>query len=145
MLLIWNGNAFFHNVRIGGRDFGPDVRLASAALTLNVALILFGWRRYVELQHEAEMRAEQRAPGCGSCQAPTRSPASTIARALPTMPRSCWPPPRAGRGTVVISIQIQRFKPVNDQHGYDTGDELLTTIAGGADRCPWAARRSSRA
>ena len=25
---------------------------------LNVALILFGWRRYVDLLHEAEMRAD---------------------------------------------------------------------------------------
>ena len=28
------------------------------ALTLNVALILFGWRRYVDLQHETERRIE---------------------------------------------------------------------------------------
>ena len=58
MLLIWNGSAFFHNLPIGDAEFGPEVRLASTALTLNVALILFGWRRYVDLQHEAEMRAE---------------------------------------------------------------------------------------
>ena len=59
MLLIWNGSTFFNNLRIGDAQFGPDVRVASTALTLNVALILFGWRRYVDLQHEAEMRAEQ--------------------------------------------------------------------------------------
>jgi len=59
MLLIWNGSAFFNNLRIAGQNFGPEVRLASTALTLNVALILFGWRRYVDLQHEAELRAEQ--------------------------------------------------------------------------------------
>ena len=58
MLLIWNGSAFFHDLRIGNKEFGPEVRLASTALTLNVALILFGWRRYVDLQHEAEMREE---------------------------------------------------------------------------------------
>jgi hypothetical protein len=58
MLLIWNGSAFFRDLRIGNTEFGPEVRLASTALTLNVALILFGWRRYVDLQHEAEMREE---------------------------------------------------------------------------------------
>ena len=58
VLLIWNGSTFFQHLRIAG-DFGPEVRVASTALTLNVALILFGWRRYVDLQHEAEMRAEQ--------------------------------------------------------------------------------------
>ncbi|HYE87990.1 MAG TPA: hypothetical protein VEA16_16615, partial [Vicinamibacterales bacterium] len=58
MLLIWNGSTFFHNLRLAG-DFGRGAHVASIALTLNVALILFGWRRYVDLQHEAEMRAEQ--------------------------------------------------------------------------------------
>ena len=37
---------------------GPDARSPVTALTLNVALILFGWRRYVDLQHEAELRAD---------------------------------------------------------------------------------------
>jgi hypothetical protein len=44
MLLIWNGSAFFHHLRISQEEFGA-VRVASTALTLNVALILFGWRR----------------------------------------------------------------------------------------------------
>jgi diguanylate cyclase (GGDEF)-like protein len=30
---------------------------------------------------------------------------------------------------VVISFQIHRFKSVNDQHGYETGDRLLKTIS----------------
>ena len=58
LLLIWNGSAFFNHLRIEG-NFATDVRIASTALTLNVALILFGWRRYVDLQHDAEVRAEQ--------------------------------------------------------------------------------------
>ena len=58
MLLIWNGSAFFNNLRIGVPVFGREIRIASTALTLNVALILFGWRRYVDLQHEAELRAD---------------------------------------------------------------------------------------
>src|SRR5437763_8904887 len=58
MLLIWNGSAFFHNLPMADAKLGPAIRLASTALTLNVALILFGWRRYIDLQHEAEMRAE---------------------------------------------------------------------------------------
>src|SRR6185437_1752581 len=59
MLLIWNGSKFFHSLPLSDENFGPGIRLASTALTLNVALILFGWRRYVDLQHEAEMRSEQ--------------------------------------------------------------------------------------
>ena len=58
LLLIWNGSTFFNHLSIEGQ-FTSDIRVASTALTLNVALILFGWRRYVDLQHEAEVHAEQ--------------------------------------------------------------------------------------
>ena len=60
-----------------------------------------------------------------------RSPASTIARALPTAPGSCAPKPRErGDNLVIISFQVHRFKTVNDQHGYETGDRLLQDTAG---------------
>ena len=42
LLLIWNGSAFFNHIRLEGGRFATDVRIASTALTLNVALILFG-------------------------------------------------------------------------------------------------------
>ena len=35
----------------------------------------------------------------------------------------------SGSSLVVISFQVQRFKAVNDQHGYETGDRLLKAIA----------------
>ncbi len=129
MLLIWNGSAFFHNLRIGGQQFGPEIRIASTALTLNVALILFGWRRYVDLQHEAEMRAEQerRATVLATTDAITglynrkgfadRGAQLSAAAA------------ERGDNLVVISFQIHRFKTVNDQHGYETGDRLLKSIS----------------
>ena len=129
MLLIWNGSAFFHNMRIMGANFGPEVRIASTALTLNVVLIIFGWRRYIDLQHEAEMRAdgERRAAVLASTDAATglnnrkgfadRTEELIAAAVL------------KGQELVVISLQIHRFKLVNDQHGYDTGDQLLKCLA----------------
>ena len=129
MLLIWNGSAFFHNLRIGGQEFGPEVRIASTALTLNVALILFGWRRYVDLQHEAEMRAEQerRATVLATTDAITglynRKGFADRGAQL------CAAAAERGDNLVVISFQIHRFKAVNDQHGYETGDRLLKSIS----------------
>ena len=59
MLLIWNGAKFFSQIAYATDDrLGPGLQIASTALTLNVALILFGWRRYVDLQHEGELRAD---------------------------------------------------------------------------------------
>ena len=129
MLLIWNGSAFFHNLRIGGQEFGPEIRLASTALTLNVALILFGWRRYVDLQHEAEMHAEheRRATVLATTDTITglynRKGFADRAGVL------CAAAGERGDNLVIISFQIHRFKAVNDQHGYETGDRLLKTIS----------------
>lgn len=126
MLLIWNGSALFRHLT---NDVGPDIRIASTALTLNVALILFGWRRYVDLQHEAELRADQerRAAVLASTDAITglynRKGFADRAAEMCTHARS------KGDNLVVISFQVQRFKSVNDQHGYDTGDRLLRSIA----------------
>jgi diguanylate cyclase (GGDEF)-like protein len=129
MMLIWNGSAFFHNLPMGNAGVGPDIRLASTALTLNVALILFGWRRYVDLQHEAEMQAEheRRAVVLATTDAITglynRKGFADRAGQLSVK--------AADRGDklVIISFQIHRFKAVNDQHGYETGDRLLKTLS----------------
>jgi diguanylate cyclase (GGDEF)-like protein len=128
MLLIWNGSTFFENLRFAG-SFGPDVQIASTALTLNVALILFGWRRYVDLQHEAELRAEQERRAAVLASTDTVSGLYNrkgfADRAGELLVRSA----QRGEHLAVISCQIQRFKTVNDQHGYEVGDRLLKEIA----------------
>jgi diguanylate cyclase (GGDEF)-like protein len=128
MMLIWNGSAFFNKISIVS-DFGPDLRMASTALTLNVALILFGWRRYIDLQHEAEMRAEQekRAVVLASTDSITglwnRKGFADRAGEL------CAAAAAKSNNLAIVSFQINRFKAVNDQHGYEMGDRLLKCIA----------------
>lgn len=130
VLLIWNGSTFFERIRFVS-DIGPDLRIASTALTLNVALILFGWRRYVDLQHEAEMRAEQekRAAVLATTDSVTgllnRKGFADIAGEL------CKIAAAKDKSVGIISFQINRFKSINDQHGYETGDRLLKCIANG--------------
>jgi diguanylate cyclase (GGDEF)-like protein len=130
MLLIWNGSAFFQYLRIRG-EFGPQVQVASTALTLNVALILFGWRRYVDFQHEAELRVEQerRAAVLASSDPITglynRKGFADRAAEL------CAAAAVKNNHLGIISLQIHRFKTINDQHGYETGDRLLKCIAAG--------------
>src|SRR5690242_20878221 len=129
MLLIWNGSAFFNNLRIAGKEFGPEVRLASTALTLNVALILFGWRRYVDLQHEAEMRAEHERRAVVLA---TTDPITGLYNRKGFADRAgqlCAEAAERGDNLVVISFQVHRFKTVNDQHGFETGDRLLKTLS----------------
>jgi diguanylate cyclase (GGDEF)-like protein len=129
LLLIWNGSAFFHNLTIAGQNF-HEIRLASTALTLNVALILFGWRRYVDLQHEAEMRAEQERRAALLA---TTDPITGLYNRKGFADRAgllCAESGSRSESLVVISFQIHRFKSVNDQHGYEAGDWLLKSIAG---------------
>jgi diguanylate cyclase (GGDEF)-like protein len=129
LLLIWNGSTFFNHLRIGGGEFASDVRVASTALTLNVALILFGWRRYIDLQHEAEIRAEQERRA--ALLATTDSITGLYNRKgfADRAAQLCLDAGGRGENLVVISFQIQRFKTVNDQHGYEAGDVLLKAIA----------------
>src|SRR5947209_10362735 len=129
MLLIWNGSTFFSSLPLGDTHLCPDVRAASTALTLNVALILFGWRRYVDLQHEAEMRGEQELRATVLA---TTDPITGLYNRKGFAERAgqlCVDAGQRRDHLVVISFHIHRFKSVNDQHGYETGDRLLKTLS----------------
>ena len=128
MLLIWNGSAFFRELSIAGPGLGPEVKVASTALTLNVALILFGWRRYADLQHEAELRAdgERRAAVLASTDAHTGLlNRKGFADRVQAMCDKAEPDDQLA----ILSIQIYRFRAINDRHGYDVGDALLREMA----------------
>jgi diguanylate cyclase (GGDEF)-like protein len=128
MLLVWNGSLFFHHLNFAG-VYDDGAKVASTALTLNVALILFGWRRYVDVQHESQKRAEseERAAVIATTDAMTgllnRKGFADRAATLGAQARA------SGEQLVMISIQMNRFKGINDRHGYDVGDELLRRLA----------------
>ena len=129
LLLIWNGSAFFNHLVIERASFATDVRIASTALTLNVALILFGWRRYVDLQHESEVRAEQERRAALLATTDTTTGLYNRKGFADRASQLCVEAGARGQNLVIISFQIQRFKTVNDQHGYDAGDWLLKSLA----------------
>ena len=129
-LFLWNGSRLFQNVSSGiAPHLGTSVKIAAVALVLNVALILFGWRRYADLHHESELRAdgEQRAAMLATTDAVTglanRKGFADRAQELLVRARE------SGQALAVISMQMQRFKTVNDRHGHDHGDELLRRIS----------------
>ncbi|MDV3257937.1 MAG: EAL domain-containing protein [Sphingomonas sp.] len=96
---------------------------------MNVALILFGWRRYVDLQHESEMRqqGEARAALLASTDGMTGLlNRKGFADKGEAMRRACE---ANGEMLVILSMQLNRFKAINDRHGYDVGDQMLRQIA----------------
>ncbi len=111
-----------------GQGLGPDNILAMAFL-LNVALIIFGWRRYRDLSSEVHLRrnAEEQArllaetdPLTGCLNRRSIGPATDrlIDSALMN-----------GQVVAFIMLDLDNFKQVNDLHGHSAGDVLLQESA----------------
>ncbi|MEE4337370.1 putative bifunctional diguanylate cyclase/phosphodiesterase [Erythrobacter sp.] len=111
-----------------GTGSGADP-LLTTALLLNIALIIFAWRRYRELIREIEerRRAEAQArelaerdplTGCLN----RRSMAEvTEALRIRTAER--------GQAIAYAMIDLDNFKQVNDMHGHHAGDQVLCQFA----------------
>ncbi len=128
-LLIWNGTELFERLTKAKTVLGPSLKVTLIALTLNVALILFGWRRYVDLQHETEMRKEGEARA--ALIASTDGMTGLLNRKGFADKGEVLRQAAAddGRQLVILSMQLNRFKAINDRHGYDVGDQVLRMIA----------------
>ncbi len=113
---------------LSGVGGGADKTL-TIALLLNIALILFGWRRYRDLSNEVEERAaaEQRAQslairdpltGFYNRRAVTEHGGALVARAF-----------RRQKAVALLMLDLDQFKNVNDVHGHAVGDALLKAVA----------------
>ncbi len=134
-MLIVNGTAFFNRaMQHAGSNLGEGVRFTMVILTLNVALILVGWRRLADLQHEQEKRAdaERRAAHIASSDVVTGLANRKGLADRGEQLRQALAATDGGWG--VASIRMHRFKAINDRHGYEAGDEMLRRIAAAIDR-----------
>lgn len=112
---------------IQGAGAGPDV-LFMNALLLNIALIIFGWRRYRELQieisdrREAENLARELAEidpltGCLN-----RRSMTTVTQALRRTANA------NGQAVIYCLIDLDNFKQINDMNGHAAGDAALIKL-----------------
>lgn len=129
LLMVGSGTSWLRST-LGSSDMaGASHQAISATLLLNIALIMFGWRRFRELRAEVARRtaAEERAQALAwhdpltgflnrralSDQAPERI--------------AGW---RAqGKSIGALVIDVDAFKSVNDLFGHAGGDTVLQTIA----------------
>ena len=111
-----------------GRGAAPDTMLINAVV-LNIALIIFGWRRYVDLQKEVAVRRK------------AEFTANELAQVDPLTGclnrRSCCPAidslyaecAASRRDIAVLMIDFDNFKQINDLNGHKTGDMVLTEFS----------------
>ncbi len=113
---------------LSGRARSGDNMLASAFL-LNIALILFGWRRYKDLSDEIEERAVAETlahslavtdPLTGLLNRRTigEETADLIDAAR-----------RKQKSIAFLMLDLDNFKTINDVHGHSAGDVVLKQVA----------------
>jgi diguanylate cyclase (GGDEF)-like protein len=111
-----------------GSANAPDMVLNNALL-LNIALIIFGWRRYRELRAEIDTRreAEELArelaeidplTGCLNRRSATHQTDHAIAKAQ-----------HERKAVAFVMVDLDNFKQVNDLNGHQAGDDVLIRAA----------------
>jgi diguanylate cyclase (GGDEF)-like protein len=110
---------------LGMLPLADSASTLKVAFLLNIAIILFGWRRSKELKEaldafESAERAAQRNANT--------DPATGLANRRELM-RSLSEALEAGTGGVFLVLDLDHFKRVNDLHGHLAGDKVLLRLA----------------
>ncbi|MCR9178743.1 MAG: EAL domain-containing protein [Erythrobacteraceae bacterium] len=111
-----------------GNSRTPDVLLINALL-LNIALVIFGWRRYRDLTHEIaeRKRAEHQARLLAATDPLTMClNRRSMAEATEQVRQRAVV---AGEAVAYCMIDLDNFKQINDMHGHTNGDAVLVTLA----------------
>ena len=110
---------------IGGLPISPQDSALSVAFLLNIAIILFGWRRSKDLREALE--AYESAERLAERNANT-DPATGLANRRELM-RALAITLEARSSGVLLLLDLDHFKRVNDLHGHLAGDTLLRKVA----------------
>ena len=130
LVLASAGNIYFEAARAHVEQMSrAHGTILACLLLLNLALTLYGWRRYREARREVRERAaaEERAQSLASTDPLTgflnrRSLGGAVDQLLAQGGKR-------GRAVAMMIVDLDGFKTVNDVHGHLTGDSLLRATA----------------
>ncbi len=130
IMFVGTGASFFTDFvnMLSGYGGGASNTL-TVTLILNIALILFGWRRYRDLTNEITERkaAEERAhtlalrdplTGFHNRRSISESGSDLLAKTV-----------KREKALAMLMLDLDHFKNVNDVHGHAIGDALLRAVA----------------
>ena len=129
LLLVGTGTAWVRSL-MGVTDLiGQSQSAVAGTLLLNIALVLFGWRRYRDLRSEVGRRtlAEAKALELAKFDALT---VFLNRRALDEIAKEKlgqWQ--AAGLSVGVLVVDLDAFKSINDLYGHAGGDRVLKETA----------------
>jgi diguanylate cyclase (GGDEF)-like protein len=111
-----------------GLGEAPDLALTNAVL-LNIALLIFGWRRYAELHREVgeRRRAEERARELAEIDPLTGC--LNRRSGAPAIEELVLDAEARRREVAVFMIDLDNFKQINDLNGHKMGDRVLVMVA----------------
>lgn len=130
ILFVGTGGAVLSQMAQSLQGIGvPPDRLLVSALLLNIALIIFSWRRHRRLEDEVTERrkAEEHARRLSDTDALTgglnRRSLGPSAELLKSQAEA------RGQVLAVLVVDIDNFKHINDYNGHLRGDAILRTTA----------------
>lgn len=123
------GTVMSQAVRAWAGDGRPADPILASALLLNIALLIFGRSRYNELHREVVERREAEAAAKQLAAIDPLTGCLNRRSGGPAIDAMVVDAAAHGRDVVVLMVDLDNFKQINDLNGHAAGDTVLTEIA----------------
>jgi diguanylate cyclase (GGDEF)-like protein len=111
-----------------GLDRPPDMLLTNALL-LNIALLIFGWRRYAELRREVSFRREAEEQARTLADSDPLTGCRNRRGITPAIDEMLRTARERDHEVALLLIDLDNFKTINDRCGHKAGDAVLVETA----------------